>query len=377
MKEIALIGFVQALFFATIVFLKSHKEKKDYLLSVFFVFLSFELLYRYLLESNSLDQAAWFVLLDIVYWALFGPLLILYINSLINKKYKFSSWELLHISPLLISLFAISKYFSNSSDYASFYEYFAVVGGVHKAALWVWEFASSVYLVWAIIKILKHKKLVKNYFSDLSRKELNWLLFLTIGFAIYMYASYLSWVLKSFSDFSFSFKFVDVLGVILTVYVFVLGVFGYKQEGVFFDKSILNINTGLNSLTEKKYLKTRLNEDELKNLVQCLNKIMDMEKPYLDCDLTIHDLAKKLDTSLHKLSQTINLLYKKNFFEYINSYRVNEFKEMLKVPTNDNLKIESLAYDCGFSSKSAFYAIFKRYTNITPTQYKNKLTKLN
>ena len=377
LQEIALIGFAQSIFFSTIISLKKNKTTKDYLLSVYFIFLSFELLYRYLIANDSSPQLYWFILLDIIYWALFGPLLVLYINALIVPEFKFNKIHLLHLVPLLISLFGISGYLISPDSYKSAYHYFDEITGLRNIALWIWEFCSAVYLIWAIFLLVIHKLKIKDYYSNTSRKDFNWLLFLVIGFALYIYSSYVFWIMSEFFSISSTFKFVNILSIILTVYVFILGLFGYKQDGVFFDKSILIIDSAhiqeskLDS--KRKYQKTRLSEKELKNIAFRLDVLMIEEKPFLDSELTLNDLAEKLKTSLHKLSQTINLHYKKNFFEYINSYRISEFKSKIEIPENQNIKIECLAYDCGFNSKSAFYAIFKRSENLTPSQYKNKL----
>jgi len=101
---------------------------------------------------------------------------------------------------------------------------------------------------------------------------------------------------------------------------------------------------------------------------------MQKDKPFLESEITINRLADLLGTSIHKLSQVINEEHNRNFFDFINYYRINEVKKLLSDSTIDDFKIESIAYDCGFNSKSSFYAIFKKHTHLTPTEYRLRQT---
>jgi len=107
-------------------------------------------------------------------------------------------------------------------------------------------------------------------------------------------------------------------------------------------------------------------------LLSELNRIMKSGQPWVNCDLNIQDLAKQLNTSVHKLSRVINEHFGKNFFDYINSYRLAAVKKMLGNPVNNDQKIMAIAYDCGFNSKSAFYAIFRKNTGMSPIEFRMK-----
>ena len=100
---------------------------------------------------------------------------------------------------------------------------------------------------------------------------------------------------------------------------------------------------------------------------------MTEEKPYLNPNLTLHDLSKKLDISNHNLSQILNTQLNQNFFDFINQYRIEEVKKNLADKANDHLTLLSTALDAGFNSKSGFNAIFKKYVNITPSEYRQQI----
>jgi adenylate cyclase len=90
-------------------------------------------------------------------------------------------------------------------------------------------------------------------------------------------------------------------------------------------------------------------------------------KPYLNPDLSLRDLANQIDIHPNHLSWILNQSIGKNFNEFINQYRIEAFKA--KAKENENLTIEGLAYESGFNSKTVFNTYFKRETGLTPKQF--------
>jgi AraC-like DNA-binding protein len=93
------------------------------------------------------------------------------------------------------------------------------------------------------------------------------------------------------------------------------------------------------------------------------------EALYKKSDLSINDLASRLGVHPNNLSQTINQKEKKNFYDFVNTYRFEEFKRLISLQKNQQYTLLSLAYDCGFSSKSSFNRYFKKATGQTPSEY--------
>ncbi|MCB2222408.1 MAG: helix-turn-helix domain-containing protein [Bacteroidetes bacterium] len=109
------------------------------------------------------------------------------------------------------------------------------------------------------------------------------------------------------------------------------------------------------------------------NLNERLVDYMKNEKPYLNPELSLPELADAMEMSRNQLSALINQLHQKNFYEFVNEYRVDEVKQLMTAPENKHLKLISLAYDAGFNSKASFYRIFKQITKMTPTEYLSTL----
>ncbi len=124
---------------------------------------------------------------------------------------------------------------------------------------------------------------------------------------------------------------------------------------------------------KRKYKGSYLNPQEAKEYLQKMLYLVEVEKVFSDADISLHSLAEKLATSPRNLSQIINEQLGKNFYEFINEYRVNEAKKILVSPRSGQLSVLEIGHRVGFNSKSAFNRAFKQFTHMTPTQFKKKI----
>ena len=104
-----------------------------------------------------------------------------------------------------------------------------------------------------------------------------------------------------------------------------------------------------------------------KEILQKMEVLLRTEELFKDSKLKSSTIAERLEISVHKLSQVINENLDKNFSNYINEYRIELAKRMLV--SEDRYTIEAIGQECGFNSKSSFYAAFKKVTGTTPSKY--------
>ena len=117
-----------------------------------------------------------------------------------------------------------------------------------------------------------------------------------------------------------------------------------------------------------KYKSSSLSSNQKEYILSKLTNVMETEKPFLNPTFSLPDLADKLKISVHQLSQTINEGLNKSFFELAAEYRVNEAKRLLK--DQPNIKIEEIAEQVGYNSKSSFNTVFKKITGMTPSEFR-------
>lgn len=126
--------------------------------------------------------------------------------------------------------------------------------------------------------------------------------------------------------------------------------------------------------TGVKYERSSLSQLEAKREAEDLLRYMREEKPYLDPDLTLQNLAEKLNMTRNHLSQVLNEYCGLKFYDFINSFRVEEAKSMMMRNYLQN-NILQTAFDAGFNSKTTFYAAFKKAIGLSPSEYLHNLKK--
>lgn len=129
------------------------------------------------------------------------------------------------------------------------------------------------------------------------------------------------------------------------------------------------IPDNVNYKQKKKYKQALLNSNEIEKYTKDLEQIMMDYKLYLNPDLSLKDLSSYLELPANYVSQLLNQGFDKNFSEYVNTFRLNEFKERVLLEENKALTIMAVAYDSGFNSKTVFNTFFKKMEGTTPNTY--------
>jgi AraC-like DNA-binding protein len=170
----------------------------------------------------------------------------------------------------------------------------------------------------------------------------------------------------------------------VVIFVLFIGFFGINQMDIFQSNSLLPANIdeteilepntkvksrNLSVSTAKRYAKSGVTDHMSTEIYSKLNMLMTEESLYNQNNITLTDLAKRLKVHPNHLSQVINVKEQKNFYQYINALRIKEFIRIASLPESKKYTLLSLAYQCGFNSKSTFNKHFKNNTGKTPTEY--------
>ena len=386
MSALYLVGFIQSVFFSLLIVTKKRRLLKDYILVAFILMFGIQLFFIYSLNIGLYNKYPLLILSDFAYWTLLGPFLFKYVELSINYKKRFSLRDLLHLLPFFCVFATHSDYLINhiySTDLITYTNnhsnnVFLMIGK------FVFTFTNLFYYILTIIIIRKHNKKIPDFFSNTKGVDLKLLSYLTHGFAVFIVLELVIILFGNKFDLYILKKIYSFSWIILNLYIFGIGYFGYKQQSIFsdpnqdyypliFKKEIIegrHEHKSYKRTSIKKYLKSGLDDNERKLLLRQLNNYMNTQKPFLDPELNLKTLSDQLNTTPHKLSQIINESLGKNFFDFINEFRVKEMKKILSNPDSQKYSIAPLAYDCGFNSISAFYNIFKKQTSKTPSEFR-------
>lgn len=367
-----LIGVIITFFLAFILLSKSHKTNADKILFFWLVGIGIHLFLYYLIFSEKYIGYPYLLGWSIPLPLIHGPFLYLYTASATNQL---KNWKigLLHFLPVIISFLSILDFFLLSNEEKKIV--FANQGQGYETITYIIYIAvflsGIIYVIWSLLLLKKHRKNILNQFSYSEKVNLAWLRYLIYGIG-------LIWVFVILGNDKLLFS-------IVVLFVIFIGYFGINQVGIFSRKvplidNDIEIHKGINQSFDdviikddvpSKYVKSGLNQEAALEIYELLKTRMIKEQIYVNSELTLVELAQTLDVLPNNLSQVINTFEQKNFYDYINSKRVELFIKLVAIPENKKYTILSLAYDCGFNSKSSFNKYFKKVTNQTPSEYLN------
>jgi len=217
--------------------------------------------------------------------------------------------------------------------------------------------------------VVVHSARIKQSHSSIEKINLRWLQYLLSVFVIAWMIT-LGIQLSAATPRAFNYSWL-----LVAVVIFLIGYMGLRQPEIFAGGENLAFVNDISP--KKKYEKSTLTVEKAGEYLARLQKLMATEKPFLDKDLTINSLAEKLALPGHHLSQIINARLQQNFFEFVNSYRVEEAKRLLTDPANKHLNLSEIGLEAGFNSVSSFNSVFKKFAQITPSRYQKQSASRN
>lgn len=304
---------------------------------------------------------------SLAYW-LEGPLLYGYVSAILYRDFRFRWRHLIHLTPAAIAMQIL------------LWQYYMQPSFVQREMMDSLEFMWSplmdglvalrnlsiiLYGGWCLWELRRYRRLLQENYANLEARQRNWLTAFVSGFVIIAIWALTVHMIGAHIDYSLA----NILGVCSNYFHFL-----FVNALVFFSLRYTHLFDGLNKPEESEVVtEVTVFKDEQ---ITRVKSFMLREKPFLDANINIESLAKRLSLPERTLSRILNQHFGKNFFEFINGYRIEEAKRLLADPANKEMNILDILAEAGFSSKSTFNAIFKKYVGQTPSQYrKNPLSE--
>ena len=202
------------------------------------------------------------------------------------------------------------------------------------------------YPIYSYKLLQKHKQLIENNFSNTENINLNWLKSFIWGIVLIFLTVAVVVISRDFIGISYSFNPDYIFYSMIVLAILSLGYFGIRHQNIFVDNIVMVKEI------KGEYKKSGLKNEDATVKYNFLLKLMDEEKPYLEPKLTLNSLSKLLVTSPNHLSQIINQYDQKNFNDFINKYRIEEF--IKRASGKNNFSFLAHALDSGFNSKATF-----------------------
>lgn len=230
----------------------------------------------------------------------------------------------------------------------------------------LWHYLKAIPVVYAIAAVVAaqiYKRELKDYYSELSLQGPQWLMLLTLGFA-------LNWLWSlgvHIVGLSAGVNLADRFGILDNYITFIL-------VNALFVYSLLYAHQLIETKAKPK---ASVPAEPSARAVERIRQGMEEDHMYLKPNLNIEDFARKIGIHYREVSAIINKHFETNFFEYVNLYRVNKAKDMLNDPKYAEMTILDILLESGFNSKSSFHRFFKRYTGMSAADYRKKLKEEN
>lgn len=376
MEYILIIGTFESIFLLLLLLGKKNKSLPDFLLGVIFVLYAISIGSVYL-ELQSIKNNPGYSAITNISWIflfLHGPALWFYIKSLSDPEFRFKPLYLLHFVPFIF--FSVFQYFNFISltvpekirflENDLFKEQFS-----YKITVLAIGVSTITYNIWALNLIRRRRDNLLQQYSKIEDIDLAWLRALTVAALISYSVNVALFNLDMIFHFA-SYKFLMFLtNSFATVYILFLGYFGIRQGNIFINNVRGKRESGGRSALKEPGSPVITPDD---TFIRTLFHDMEEKQPYLDPEITISRLSELLNVKIEFLSEVLNSRLNQNFFDFINKYRVEEFKIQSILKANSHLSIMGIAYNCGFNSKASFYRAFKKFEGISPSVYIEKVS---
>lgn len=286
-----------------------------------------------------------------------GPAMYFYTKSITDQNFSFRKKDFLHFIPLVLEfIFYRTPFYRLGADgmyQVPVHQYTKI----YLTEQWLGVWSITIYTLFSLSILYKHRIWLKQHYSSIEKRSLKWLRIPIMIYSIH----WLGWRLlseidrvffeKAFRDIYFLPSFVG-----LSIVTCWIGFKGYLHNSID------------NPLKAEKKPNPSSNQN-IAELAHEVTTLMVSKKPYLDPDLDLSKLAELLKMNTKVVSQIINQSFAKNFYEYVNEYRVEAFKHRIKEKDHRKLTLLGHAFECGFNSKSTFNHTFKKMVGKTPSKY--------
>ena len=357
---------IQAIVLSVLIVFKqprSLSQKFLAMLTFFYALMALNIVLVNVLKDYGLLHVFRYVQLELLYGM--GPALYFYTVSITKPSFKFSRKHAIHFLPLLLEfVFYRTSLYRNGAD-GLYLDPMPSVSYIYLSQQWIGVFSNIIYSVFSLRVLYKHQSLLKQYYSKLETYTLKWLQLPIIIYASFFIAYNVIGEIDRFvfdrnlREYYFLPAFV-CLSIVCTWIAFK----GYLIKH--------DLSSDIEIIT--KFANRKIVEKD-EAFINKLHELMKVEKPYLNPDLNLTILSEMLEMKPKQVSLKINQNCSKNFYDLVNSYRIKEFQERAKSSSHEKFSVLGIALDCGFNSKSTFNHVFKKATQITPSQYLKSVKK--
>ncbi|WPO77415.1 helix-turn-helix transcriptional regulator [Flavobacterium sp. KACC 22761] len=305
--------------------------------------------------------------------ALILPAFYLYVLSVCFADFRLRSKHLLHLIPFIVTnaVFLFRLYLLSDAEKKLFYAHRDQSPEMFYM-FFVLGLQTVVYSIGVFLVLKKYREIFQENYTNPRTSIFKWLFQIAmVLFVIYYLSIAKNMVRYAALDFLWIWSNTILQFLVLAVTCwFILKALNYPELFRGIDSKLLLARDIIHEHKNIDEVKENQN-DEIATQIALLKKYMTEKEPFLDPSLTIQELSNQINIPVRDLSILINHHIDQHFFDFVNEYRIQKAMNILKNPLKNDLTVLEILYEVGFNSKSSFNTYFKKYTNLTPTAYRN------
>ena len=363
-------GGTLAFFFELLLLAKKSKSISDKILAFWMFIIGLHLFFYYFYIRDTDFIHPYLIGFSSPLPFIHGPMLFLYTGSLTSYFTKWKPKYFLHFLPVLLIFIYYFNFFISSEEGRNEFVRNLIRNPdiVQKSYFPLVLISGFSYIFLTYLLFRRHHRNILNNFSNSNESNnLHWLRNILSGMLII-------WMMVLLSHFvTDSFPQDTLIYISVSLFVVFIGFFGLRQGNIFMNLQNCCIIEGLTEDNQQRYSKSGLKDERADEIKQQLKELMAERRLFLDENISLPQLADIINIHPNYLSQVINERFQKNFYDFINSYRIAEFQRIVSIEKNRKKTFYALALDCGFNSKASFNNSFKKLTGTTPSEFVKSL----
>ncbi|HLK27971.1 MAG TPA: helix-turn-helix domain-containing protein [Puia sp.] len=374
LDTIILLGSLQGIIVCSLLFFSKKNKTPNRILAALIFLIAFASFNLYGIYQNWFGSGVLQFISQIIPMVIvmpFGPLIYFYVQSVLNPGFRITKKQKLlflpviidFVPPIIVIVYIIGilthSIKNNPAPIGRFIDDYNVYADIPR---WL----SLTIYVWLSSKYLSDYKANLNGNLNGQTENFKWLLQCINAFKIfqaiwllylipYVIPKYTDWMLNTFDWYP--------IYIPMAVLIYWLGIKGYiiSQQKTIADKKPITGNL--------------LSPQQIKDAITLLTKAMEEDKIFLDPSLNLAIMSERTGLAQKIISSVLNQHLQKSFNEFVNEYRVNDFKEKVMQPEFSHLTIAGIALECGFNSQATFQRTFKELIGKSPSEFRKTISQ--
>ncbi|MBN2078056.1 MAG: helix-turn-helix transcriptional regulator [Spirochaetes bacterium] len=367
---INILTIFQGLFVGVVLLKNRNNRLPNRILAAIILLYSVNMVFWFFHHMNNQAATRVMAYVSLSLFPVFGPLIYFYVLSMTRTMTGLSWKNLLHFIPVLpFSIVSLQFDFTVNPSGVSEIDIHQL--NMVAPVVVIVIVIQLLYIFWSFFCLGRHGRRLMEVYSDIAGLKLTFVYLLLVACMTIGFLAILLFLLLVYNLME------TTIGHIIRLAFYIVYLTSTSSAAFFTIRHPKIFSADDDVKLKKSYETLNVDQSQLDAYRRKIIRCMEQDRPYLDDALTLKDFSERVGIPYHHVSMTLNTCLKQNFYTFINQYRCEEVKRLLSDPDYNDTTLLRIAFDSGFNSKTVFNTMFKKYTGLTPSQYRKKMVRVS